>query len=195
MSREKQTPVSIRSSAAGVLTYVASTGDPQGSIEIRYEDETIWLTQKTMAQLYDISVPTVNEHIKKIFADSELQESSVIRKFRITASDGKSYSTNHYALQKQGELDFLVAQADTVLPIEIKAGKDYTKHAALNHVLANPDYAIPEAYVFHNGNVSTAGKITYLPIYMLMFVEKKKLEGDLIYKLDLSALQGEGCPT
>lgn len=99
MSREKQTPASIRSSAAEVLTYVASTGDPQGSIEIRYEDENIWLTQKTMAQLYDVSVPTINEHIKKIFADSELQESSVIRKFRITASDGKSYSTNHYALQ------------------------------------------------------------------------------------------------
>lgn len=99
MSREKQTPAPIRSSAAEVLTYVASTGDPQGSIEIRYEDENIWLTQKTMAQLYDVSVPTINEHIKKIFADSELQESSVIRKFRITASDGKSYSTNHYALQ------------------------------------------------------------------------------------------------
>lgn len=99
MSREKQTPAPIRSSAAEVLTYVASTGDPQGSIEIRYEDENIWLTQKTMAQLYDVSVPTINEHIKKIFADSELQESSVIRKFRITATDGKSYSTNHYALQ------------------------------------------------------------------------------------------------
>ncbi len=54
MSREKQTPAPIRSSAAEVLTYVASTGDPQGSIEIRYEDENIWLTQKMMAQLYDV---------------------------------------------------------------------------------------------------------------------------------------------
>ena len=99
MSREKQTPAPIRSSAAEVLTYVASTGDPQGSIEIRYEDENIWLTQKTMAQLYDVSVKTINYHIKKIFDDSELSEDSVIRKFRITATDGKSYSTNHYALQ------------------------------------------------------------------------------------------------
>lgn len=99
MSREKQTPALIRSSAAEVLTYVASTGDPQGSIEIRYEDENIWLTQKTMAQLYDVSVKTINYHIKKIFDDSELSEDSVIRKFRITATDGKSYSTNHYALQ------------------------------------------------------------------------------------------------
>ena len=99
MSIEKQTPAPIRSSAAEVLTYVASTGDPQGSIEIRYEDENIWLTQKTMAQLYDVSVKTINYHIKKIFDDSELSEDSVIRKFRITAADGKSYSTNHYSLE------------------------------------------------------------------------------------------------
>ena len=95
----RQTPAPIRSSAAEVLTYIASTGDPQDSIEMRYEDENIWLTQKTMARLYDVSVPTINEHIKKIFSDSELQEDSVIRKFRITASDGKNYNTNHYALQ------------------------------------------------------------------------------------------------
>ena len=95
----RQTSAPIRSSAAEVLTYIASTGDPQDNIEMRYEDENIWLTQKTMAQLYDVSVPTINEHIKKIFSDSELQEDSVIRKFRITASDGKNYNTNHYALQ------------------------------------------------------------------------------------------------
>ena len=99
MSREKQTPAPIRSSAAEVLTYVASTGDPQGSIEIRYEDENIWLSQKMMALLYDVDVRTINYHIKKIFADSELSEDSVIRKFRITASDGKSYTANHYSLQ------------------------------------------------------------------------------------------------
>ena len=98
MSREKQTPAPIRSSAAEVLTYVASTGDPQGCIEIRYEDENIWLTQKMMGVLYDVNVRTVNGHLKKIFADSELQEDSVIRKFRITASDGKSYNTQHYKL-------------------------------------------------------------------------------------------------
>ena len=84
----RQTSAPIRSSAAEVLTYIASTGDPQDNIEMRYEDENIWLTQKTMARLYDVSVPTINEHIKKIFSDSELQEDSVIRKFRITASDG-----------------------------------------------------------------------------------------------------------
>ena len=69
------------------------------SIEVRYEDENIWLTQKMMSVLYDVSVSTINEHIKKIFSDNELDENSVIRKFRITAADGKNYNTNHYNLQ------------------------------------------------------------------------------------------------
>ena len=83
----------IRSSAAEYLTYVASTGDNPQSIEIRYEDENIWLTQKVMAKLYDVEVPTINYHINKIFRDSELQKDSVIRKYLITAEDGKSYNT------------------------------------------------------------------------------------------------------
>lgn len=98
MSRKKA-DVSIRSSAAEYLTYVASTGDSSDSVEMRYEDENIWLTQKMMAALYDVDVRTINYHIKKVFSDSELLEDSVIRKFRITADDGKAYLTNHYSLQ------------------------------------------------------------------------------------------------
>ena len=97
--KKKKDEITIRSSAAEYLTYVASVGNQQDSIEMRYEDENIWLTQKMMATLYDVSTNTINYHIKKIFKDSELQEDSVIRKFRITAADGKSYSTNHYSLE------------------------------------------------------------------------------------------------
>ena len=97
--KKNRNEISIRSSAAEYLTYVASVGDQQDSIEMRYEDENIWLTQKMMAVLYDVDVRTINYHVKKIFNDSELQENSVIRKFRITAADGKSYSTNHYSLE------------------------------------------------------------------------------------------------
>ena len=93
----KTTEVSlIRSSAAEYLTFVAASG--QGGVEAVYADESIWVTQKMMGVLYDVNVRTVNEHLKKIFADSELQEDSVIRKFRITASDGKNYNTQHYSL-------------------------------------------------------------------------------------------------
>lgn len=98
MSKTKN-EVTIRSSAAEYLTYVASVGGEESSVEMRYEDENIWLTQKMMAVLYDVETHTINYHIKKIFKDSELQEDSVIRKFRITAGDGKTYNTNHYSLE------------------------------------------------------------------------------------------------
>lgn len=97
--KKNKNDVSIRSSAAEYLTYVASVGDSTDSIEMRYEDENIWLTQKMMATLYDVETNTINYHVKKIFNDSELQENAVIRKFRITANDGKSYNTNHYSLE------------------------------------------------------------------------------------------------
>ena len=96
---KKKDEITIRSSAAEYLTYVASIGDQQDSIEMRYEDENIWLTQKMMATLYNVETDTINYHIKKILHDSELQEDSVVRKFRITAADSKSYNTNHYSLE------------------------------------------------------------------------------------------------
>lgn len=86
----------IRSSAAEYLTFIAATGT--GGVEAIYADESIWLTQKMMGILYDVETHTVNYHLKKVFSDSELEESSVIRKFRITAADGKSYNTRHYKL-------------------------------------------------------------------------------------------------
>ncbi len=96
MDRES---IFVRSSTAEYLTYVASTGDDEESIEMRYENENIWLTQKMMAILYDVSVSAINQHIKKIFSDKELDENSVIKKYLITAQDGKQYNTNHYNLQ------------------------------------------------------------------------------------------------
>ena len=95
----KNKEITIHSSAAEYLTYVASTGSNSDSFEMRYEDENIWLTQKMMATLYDVSVSAINQHLKRIFEDNELVEESVIKKYLITASDGKSYSTKHYNLQ------------------------------------------------------------------------------------------------
>lgn len=87
----------VRSSAAEYLTFVAASG--QGNVEAIYADENVWLTQKMMALLYDVEVNTINYHLKKVFSDGELQENSVIRNFRITAADGKSYDTKHYNLK------------------------------------------------------------------------------------------------
>lgn len=96
MSKKKQEVSIVRSSAAEYLTFVAASG--KGGVEAVYADENVWLTQKMMATLYDVDVRTVNYHLKKVFSDSELQEDSVIRNFRITAADGKSYNTKHYNL-------------------------------------------------------------------------------------------------
>lgn len=102
MANEKKREVAIRSSAAEYLTFVASTGESDVSFEMRYEDENIWLTQKMMAVLYDVSLPTINEHIKKIYADGELTEEATIRKFRIVQEEGTrkvNRELTHYNLQ------------------------------------------------------------------------------------------------
>ncbi|KXS30757.1 MAG: Uncharacterized protein AWT59_3118 [Candidatus Gallionella acididurans] len=95
MSKKREVSL-VRSSAAEYLTFVAATG--QGGVEAVYADENVWLTQKMMGQLYDVATHTINYHLKNVFADSELQEGAVIRNFRITAADGKSYDTRHYSL-------------------------------------------------------------------------------------------------
>jgi len=96
MSKEKSSKSIARSSAAEYLTFIAATGE--SGVDAVYADENIWLSQKMMGVLYNVDVRTVNEHLKRIFKDNELEETSVIRKFRITASDGKNYNTQHYNL-------------------------------------------------------------------------------------------------
>jgi len=98
----KKNEVTIRSSAAEYLTYIAATGDNPESIEMRYEDENIWLTQKLLATLYDVNLATINEHIKNIYNDNELEEERTIRKFRIVQNEGNrqvAREVNHYNLQ------------------------------------------------------------------------------------------------
>lgn len=91
--------ITIRSSAAEYLTFIAAEGGNSESFEIRYENENIWLSQKMMAELYDVSVSAINQHLSSVFSDGELREDSVVKKFLITASDGKKYNTLHYNLQ------------------------------------------------------------------------------------------------
>ena len=97
MTRKKKPTTSlVRSSAAEYLTFVAASGT--GGVEAVYADENVWLSQKMMAQLYDVDVRTINYHLKTIFTDSELEEAAIIQSFRITAADGKTYDTKHYNL-------------------------------------------------------------------------------------------------
>lgn len=89
----------LRSSAAEYLSFIAAGGNSESSVEMRYEDENIWLTQKMMATLYEVSVSAINQHLKRIFGDNELSEDSVIKPYLITADDGKNYQVKHYSLQ------------------------------------------------------------------------------------------------
>ncbi|MDD4911855.1 MAG: virulence RhuM family protein [Sideroxydans sp.] len=105
MSKKKQpsSEVSIvRSSAAEYLTFVAATGDAEASVEMRYEEENIWLTQKMMATLYDVTVPAINQHLKRIFDDDELQREATVKKYLIVQTEGSRQvqrEVEHYNLQ------------------------------------------------------------------------------------------------
>ena len=102
INNKKKNEISIRSSAAEYLTYVAAVGDDKDSIEVRYEDENIWLTQKMLATVYGVNIATINEHIKNIYKDNELEEDSTIRKFLIVQKEGNrevSRNVAHYNLQ------------------------------------------------------------------------------------------------
>lgn len=96
MKKKKEISM-IRSSVAEYLTFITATGE--SDVNAIYFDENVWLTQKMMGLLYNVETHTINYHLKKIFSDGEIDENAVIRKFRITASDGKSYNTNHYNLK------------------------------------------------------------------------------------------------
>ncbi len=102
MAKKKNNEITIRSSAAEYLTYIAATGDDSQSFEMRYEDENVWLTQKMLATLYDVEIPTINEHIAKVFSDQELESGATIRNFRIVQTEGSrqvNREVKHYNLQ------------------------------------------------------------------------------------------------
>ena len=98
------------------------------------------------------------------------------------------YTLYYYNSKKFGELDFVIEEDGRILPIEIKSGKDYYRHNAMDNVLNLTDYGIEEGYVFCNGNVETDGKVTYFPIYMLMFLHKKELPKEILFNTDFSDL-------
>ena len=114
---KKKTDITIRSSAAEYLTFIAAAGGNADSVEMRYQDENIWLTQKMMAALYDVEVNTVNYHIKKVLTDSELDPGATIRKYRIVQMEGArqvSREVEHYSLQMIIAVGFKVNSARAV---------------------------------------------------------------------------------
>ena len=127
--------------------------------------------------------------LKLLNREKDINFGSVYENAAAQELKAHGFELYYYNSKKQGELDFIIEKRGEVLPIEIKSGKDYHRHAALDNVMENRDYAIPEAYVFQNDNVRKDGRVVYLPIYMLMFIEKDTDDIPQIYKLDIDVLK------
>lgn len=95
----------------------------------------------------------------------------------------------YFNSRKQGKVDFLISRGGSVIPIEVKSGRNYRKHHGLDRILSNPKYGLESAFVLSNANVSIEGKVIYYPVYMLMFIERDRVPSDMIYVPDISVLQ------
>ena len=127
--------------------------------------------------------------LKVLNRDKDINFGSVYENAAAQELKAHGYDLYYFNSKKQGELDFVIERGGEVLPIEIKSGKDYQRHAALDNVMANRDYAIPLAYVFQNDNSKVDGKVVYLPMYMLMFLQKDDMAEPMVYKPNLDGLR------
>lgn len=182
----------------------------------RVENDFLWLKDAGVAiPVYNISEPKLplvmseNRNLFKLFfSDVGLLTSCYSNQVKIAILN-KEQSINNGALfenvvaqellakghkefyfnsKKQGELDFVIELDGEITPLEIKSGKDYKRHSALNNVLGTKEYGIEQAYIFSEGNVEVDEKRIYMPIYMIMFLENTEME-QFVYKLDLSGME------
>lgn len=128
-----------------------------------------------------------NLQIKILNKEKDINFGSIYENAVAEELSSKGFELYYYKNKKIGELDFLIENKGEVIPIEVKSGKNYQKHNALNNVLNSKEYNISKGYVLSNGNVRVDGNKIYLPIYMIMFFKKDDLR-DMIYKVDLSNL-------
>lgn len=182
----------------------------------RSEDNFIWLASAGVAlPVYNVTEPTVplllnekNSLFKLFLSDvgmlttlygratkiqllsdnqdinnGALYENAVAQELR-----AHGFKLYYYNSKKFGELDFILEYKGKVLPIEVKSGKSYQRHSALNNVMENPNFSIEEAFIFSNFNVEVKGKLIYYPIYMLMFLENETVTFPTITLDDLSSI-------
>ena len=164
----------------------------------RLKNDFLWLKDAGVAiPVYNISEPKLpliiseNRNLFKLFfSDVGLLTSCYSNQVKLAILN-KEKAINNGALFEnvaaQGELDFVIELDGKVVPLEIKSGKDYKRHSALNNVLKNENYKIEEAYILSEGNIEIEGKRVYMPIYMIMFLENTELT-NTIYKIDLDGL-------
>ena len=127
-------------------------------------------------------------YLQMLQGDNAINFGSVYENVAAQEFVAHGYNLYYFNSKKQGELDFVIAQHGKVIPIEVKSGKDYERHNALTNVLTNDDYNIDFAYVLTNDNLRVEGKRIYMPMYMLMFIQKSPAPANQIFKFDLHNL-------
>jgi predicted AAA+ superfamily ATPase len=181
----------------------------------RYENSFIWLKDAGVAlPVYNVEEPKVplilsrSRNLFKLFQndigllacqysdriqlrilnnEKDINFGSIYENFVAQELHAHGFDLYYFNSKKQGELDFVIEQNGQIVPIEVKSGKDYERHDALNNVMRNSDYDIQTAYVLCNDNLKVHGSVTYLPIYMLMFIVKTET-APVSYKIDLAGL-------
>jgi hypothetical protein len=207
--------LTIRNSTAEFLIFTTANG--QDTIEVKVSDETVWLTQKLIAKLFDVHVATINEHLKNIFNTYELEENSVIRNFLITANDGKNYNTNHYNLEVIISLGYRINsnKATEFRRWATQVLKQYATRGYVldNERLKNGSYLNPQYYkdlileirdiresernfyqqINERHILQNAGKVTaqIAKEFAISEFEKYKVIQDKSYKSDFDRLLGE----
>ncbi|MGP1522584.1 MAG: ATP-binding protein [Treponema sp.] len=172
---------------AGVALPVFCVAEPKNSLMLSKSTNLFKLFLSDiglLASMYGNGI-----QLKILKRDSDINFGAIYENAAAQELKAQGFLLYYFNGKKTGELDFVIESDGKVIPIEIKSGKKYKNHSALNNVLANKSFGIENAYVFHGKNTESKGKITYYPIYMLMFVQKNDLPADTVYKIDLGALQ------
>ena len=182
----------------------------------RYENSFLWLKSAGVAlPVYNVEEPRVplllarSRNLLKLFlsdigllaaqyangiqvriikGDKDINFGSIYENAVAQELVAHGFEPYYYNSKKRGEIDFVIENNGKVLPIEVKSGKDYVYHRALSNIMDCEDYDLPEALVLNNDNLTVDGRTTYLPVYMVMFLEKEKLAVQT-YKIELDGLK------
>lgn len=171
---------------AGVAIPVYNVTEPRLPLLINSKSNLFKLFLSDIGMLTSLYGKTTQMAI--INGDSSLNCGAIYENIIAQELNSHGFKEYYFNSHKQGEIDFVIEYNDCVCPLEIKSGKDYTKHSALNNVINNKDYGINNAIVFSNYNVEVKDNIIYYPIYFIMFLKNNTFILPKSEKIDLSNL-------
>lgn len=122
--------------------------------------------------------------LKILQGEININYGAVYENFVAQELTAHQFDLYYYNSKKNGEVDFMIEHDGALLPIEVKSGKNYTRHVSMTHLLTNEDYGIAKGIILQNENVSVKGKAVYLPVYMTMFIENQQIPEDLVYRIE-----------